>query len=114
MRQLVNASLDSLLTPCTLFTALHCYSCTGLQDVFVSLGWRKATDDDDWDVHWCDVGWVHDMPSTMNLSSTARLSSFFCVCDPPPPPHCSMRVLVRGHELSLVRPSLYNRLRRRS
>eukprot|EP00035_Acanthoeca_spectabilis_P014073 m.267058 g.267058 ORF g.267058 m.267058 type:complete len:469 (+) comp16040_c0_seq8:239-1645(+) len=45
-------------------------------DVFLALGWRRAAEDEEWDVYWCEVGWVHDMPSTMQLSNSARVCHF--------------------------------------
>eukprot|EP00038_Savillea_parva_P027287 m.58753 g.58753 ORF g.58753 m.58753 type:complete len:451 (-) comp7840_c1_seq1:1052-2404(-) len=45
-------------------------------DVFIAMGWRRAAEDEAWDVYWCEVGWVHDMPSTMQLSSSARVCHF--------------------------------------
>ena len=53
-----------------------------VMDVMLSLGWVRVRDKGDphenlsWDFNWCDVAWVHEMPSALALGSHARVCHF--------------------------------------
>ncbi|KAJ3399242.1 putative tubulin polyglutamylase ttll9 [Chytriomyces hyalinus] len=45
-------------------------------DVFKDRGWKETDSDTDWDFHWADVHWVHEMFDHMYLGEGQRINHF--------------------------------------
>ncbi|KAI9345289.1 tubulin-tyrosine ligase family-domain-containing protein [Obelidium mucronatum] len=45
-------------------------------DVFKDRGWKETDSETDWDFHWADVHWVHEMFDHMYLAESQRINHF--------------------------------------